>query len=711
MPPQVAGVSLRVWAGRIVILAVLLLLVGVISLQVQFLHHQDRRRESQLFHHEDEPRERHGEDASEGKLDPTRQITTALASQDGGHEDRGPVERSRESLARWIREAATLEEVDVFNALKGSIAQAPWRMADMITNLTSQRWQTCAKESEYCHCFTGSIRFGHPDKEWLTHKTSPWAPVKCAVSARGPFKRDPAQRMVKECQCDTHEHAQCPDGRPPDLRRCPGQFCKAACSRGSMMHKTGQAHKTPVARASLCADRVAYELLWSCNRGRSRGRPAPGHRHSEAQQMLDKATEELCADAELAAQLETYLDCEFHESYMRWTSDTSEWLEEAYVTYVGGAPNSHFQWIVTSLIRSVQHFSSRPIVLVVVDDIFVPPISWHQYPNLLVYRMRPRIEGQPFNFNKIRAMIGARVVTGVELDADQFIVGQLDRLFAPTRREVGPMYPFPILPVHMFTRDASACTTECRFNFVDFDGPWRMRWCHAHPSWTYWALPFYADLLLVRLLVLRAKLGRTKLEPSTPLTAMTWKLSDLGPSGARALLTGEARRVASDPITYKVWMKSDEPMLNAWLWLAHASKAWCKWDVDFTLWKTRTPSIQKTLYHDRKWYLDGLPIMYYAAHGLRNVETSDTMLSAILRCSERERQGRTPPRKCEPAPKQRNPRLSEEHWESYLNQWCCNLAPRLSRPIHWYGVWYNDSSEVPEVSLGPAKAPRLCLVA
>merc|ERR1712110_1305586 len=105
-------------------------------------------------------------------------------------------------------------------------------------------------------------------------------------------------------------------------------------------------------------------------------------------------------------------DCAFVQNYMRWTTDKSEWLSEAYVSYIGGKPDSVHERRTTNLIRSVLAFSDLPIVLVVVDDIFQLPLFWREFPNLLVYKMHQSIKGLPFNVNKVRAMIAARVATG-----------------------------------------------------------------------------------------------------------------------------------------------------------------------------------------------------------------------------------------------------------------------------------------------------------
>ena len=51
------------------------------------------------------------------------------------------------------------------------------------------------------------------------------------------------------------------------------------------------------------------------------------------QTLLDVGSEELCADhfngLMLSRQLEVYLDCDFVDQYMRWTTAGSDWIDEA----------------------------------------------------------------------------------------------------------------------------------------------------------------------------------------------------------------------------------------------------------------------------------------------------------------------------------------------------------------------------------------------
>merc|ERR1719487_3233296 len=96
-------------------------------------------------------------------------------------------------------------------------------------------------------------------------------------------------------------------------------------------------------------------------------------------------------------------------------------------------------------------------------------------------------------------MILSRVRTGIQLDADHFVVPGVDNLFQRTQEEVTESYPFPIMPVHWMSRD-----DDPKFPVMPYAGyafhckacPNRtMRWGQAHPTWTHWALPFIAKWL------------------------------------------------------------------------------------------------------------------------------------------------------------------------------------------------------------------------
>merc|ERR1719188_2131947 len=143
-----------------------------------------------------------------------------------------------------------------------------------------------------------------------------------------------------------------------------------------------------------------------------------------------------------------------------------------------------------------------------------------------------------FNFNKLRAMIGARAVLGIELDTDQIVFAGIDQMFNSTAREVTERHPWPIMPVHWMSRDDHEDNPYRVYAFRGYNGTHTMRWGHAHPTWTFWALPFLMDTLLERLIA--------EVHPGRSFRA--WKLPDAKSHGLRKLLTegleAQIRRVA-----------------------------------------------------------------------------------------------------------------------------------------------------------------------
>merc|ERR1712194_54175 len=93
-------------------------------------------------------------------------------------------------------------------------------------------------------------------------------------------------------------------------------------------------------------------------------------------------------------------------------------------------------------------------------------------------------------------MLATRVLTGIQLDGDQVVAPGIDRMYAATRREMTEYHPWVMLPTHWMSRDGKADSEDRRkLAFEGFSGERSLRWGHAHPTWTYWCLPFLGDLL------------------------------------------------------------------------------------------------------------------------------------------------------------------------------------------------------------------------
>merc|ERR1719321_2069533 len=107
--------------------------------------------------------------------------------------------------------------------------------------------------------------------------------------------------------------------------------------------------------------------------------------------------------------------------------------------------------------KSVQQGSTRPVVAYnfgLVDT----PWTQEEFPRSVVMRANRILKADEdanwlYNYNKLRAMVLARVKTGIMLDADQFVAPRADRLFARIKEEINEDYPYIILPVHWLSKD------------------------------------------------------------------------------------------------------------------------------------------------------------------------------------------------------------------------------------------------------------------
>lgn len=256
------------------------------------------------------------------------------------------------------------------------------------------------------------------------------------------------------------------------------------------------------------------------------------------------------------------------------------------------------------LFRSVHLFSGLPIV--VVHFGMSIPQQWdpERFPRLIILHAEPLphdANKRSFNFNKYRAMMLAQVRTGVELDSDEFVAPGVDAIFLRTEEEVTEKYPMPILPAH-FLPDKGP----------EGGGIWwpryckqgerpcvrqTMRWGHAHPTWTYWALPFLGRWL-----------RRNLRDETLP---------------GHAGYPGSALKVSLVP--------EDEDLLNVGLWEEGATKQWCKFEtpdpMDFNyLMQNMTTQISA----DKRFYPDGAPLVFYTAHHAVRPDWSERIITNLL---------------------------------------------------------------------------------
>merc|ERR1711920_578275 len=355
---------------------------------------------------------------------------------------------------------------------------------------------------------------------------------------------------------------------------------------------------------------------------------------------------------------------------------------------VAGAPDSQFIWQATNLVRSVDLFSSRPIVVVAYGKEFIAPASWQGMPNVIVYRMLPgNGHGVSFNFNKIRSMVSSRVIIGIQLDTDQIIAPGMDQLFVGTRREITATHPWPMLPVHWMSRDAKKPEPYWEYAFRDWSGPRSLRWGHAHPTWTFWALLFLGDLLKERLG--SSDRGRRGQDIEV------WPLEEAREHGVLEVL--KRGRKAKRTLDYKPWMREDEDMLNVGLWRDNSRKDWCKYDLEPDLFKNI--AMAPDLYYDKRWYPEGVPVVFISMHNTKAFELTDWLLSVVAKCDKERPALHCPWRRgtaefCrEGSPAELDLRRQPTKYASML---CCCLEPRQETKIYWGGEWFKRPEDVPK---------------
>jgi len=309
---------------------------------------------------------------------------------------------------------------------------------------------------------------------------------------------------------------------------------------------------------------------------------------------MANAVKQLCS-GNRSRLMEAWVEPEFQGNFNA-LYNSSGWIDEAFVSYFDGNAHATFRDMMELLIESVHTYSTRPIIIFNFGPTPGSIKRWtpKKFPRLLCMWARPMTPGVSFNFNKFRAMILAQVRTGVELDADQFVFKGVDALFSSTRQEGGPEYPYPILPVHWMSRDPGGYDGYPKYSFKCPKCPVRtMRWGHAHPTWTMYALPFLGSLLAGEL--------------------------------------DNPRHV----LKTKVIVPEDEDALNVGLWSVNAHKQWCKFDVPFpnlfVSYAAQNPNgLDKCCnYRDTKWYPRGVPLVFVTAHAAKKPPETRRILKML----------------------------------------------------------------------------------
>eukprot|EP00434_Breviolum_minutum_P005690 symbB.v1.2.005013.t1/scaffold288.1/size478366/43 len=155
---------------------------------------------------------------------------------------------------------------------------------------------------------------------------------------------------------------------------------------------------------------------------------------------------------------------------------------------------------------------------------------------------------------------------------------------------------------------------------------------------------------------------------------------------------------------YGSFMLEDEDMLNVGLWRDMAKKEWCKFDLEWALFKERLEVADKNM-ADSKWYPDGVPLVYISMHNTKQFEVTDWLLSWLARCFQlnpvcRDK-GKGPLPVCqEDSSAERQLRRTPQE---YVEKMCCCLQPRMTKWIFWGRTWFDNSADVPGIMAGMQK--------
>lgn len=461
-------------------------------------------------------------------------------------------------------------------------------------------WVFCASQFMLCEC-PGRIRWGN-GKRWkiLRHQRHQHLQsVKCTTDLGDPAPGDAG----KHCECEVDPASDFVSRVSPAVRKHSASPKVTSCNIFESA-KQGEAW-----------DREQWKAVAGLCSGQALSLPEAG---ADAMSVQS-----------LASMVDAWISEGFSNNYARLYRDG--WLEEAFVNFIGSSP-SQTKWALINeqLIRSVHLFSTRPIV--VIHFGMVTPREWDpkKYPRLVVMHAAPFPTAvfRRFDLNKFRSLLIARVKTGIQLDSDQFVAPRVDELFRRAREEGSETYPMPILPVHflkneelpMYPGPQGGVTMSGGKSHV-FDRYCRKgkcsvttRWGHAHPTWTFWALPFVGTWL------------RRHLRDET-LPAVAGPQTEL--------------RVTSIDV--------DEDLLNIGTWEERGQKQWCKYDV-------MDPSDFKILLHERVpprscnqpppigadaiFHPAGAALVFYTAHHAVDPNTSASLIDQL---DHHFRSGKLPP--------------------------------------------------------------------
>jgi len=331
----------------------------------------------------------------------------------------------------------------------------------------------------------------------------------------------------------------------------------------------------------------------------------PGFFASKEEGELYKAWKPICDNKDTAYLADTWIEPGFEKNFHNLYG-ADGWIDEAYVSYMAfKKTKSDTEDQILGLVKSIHANSKRPIIVVNYGTVPSVRLDPKTFPRLIILHsldLSKLPNSIAFNFNKFRAMMSSKVRTGVQLDADQIVYGKADRMFARTAEEVTAAYPYPILPVHWMSKDDDPEFKEHPYAIYDFKCDYcakrTMRWGHAHPTYTFWALPFLSESLI-------DVMNHRKLQDGQNLGSM-----------------------------------EDEDILNVKLWEKKADKQWCKFDIPWVhefdeFIRSDMGAGNASPDQDPKFYPDGIPKVFYTAHHANDYkETMNSLMNFAAKRSE-----------------------------------------------------------------------------
>eukprot|EP00927_Polykrikos_kofoidii_P056724 TRINITY_DN50802_c0_g1_i1.p1 TRINITY_DN50802_c0_g1~~TRINITY_DN50802_c0_g1_i1.p1 ORF type:complete len:600 (+),score=68.96 TRINITY_DN50802_c0_g1_i1:82-1800(+) len=516
-----------------------------------------------------------------------------------------------------------------------------------VVGMSNVEWVFCAPQGGQCDGCPGQVRWGF-GSSWIELAPRKPDPVRCNIEDLG----DPLPgEDLKRCECAVLRDSEFYRTLNPSVLAQSASLERAddlVASCEVFETRAGERLWSSIswdAVRDLCGEGIGKSrerrvrhgsslLLMRSELGRSKtvrsdmGAGSVGNKNDAASLPLKITTEVIPAqfsrsgprsldDKTVRGLLRAWVDPRFSDNYASIYGGDG-WAPQAFVNFVWNArAGSRYAKMTEQLIRSVHLFSSRPVIVVNFGMATPPEWDAKHFPRLVLLHATP-IQGRSGNFNKYIAILLARVRTGVQLDSDQFVVPGVDALFHRTEEEVNAEYPIPILPVHFLPDKGPNLGGSWWPRFCNGNdcGKQTLRWGHAHPTWTYWALPFFGRWLKRHL-----RDEELSARPGDPRSAI--RVSDVA---------------------------EDEDLLNLGTWEEGGSKQWCKFDVpdpsemDSFL-ESGTPSSKPCnpphcrgdIESDSRFYPFGAPLVFYTAHHAVDPDSSKEYITKLLEAKESNR--------------------------------------------------------------------------